>query len=122
MATEVTKFENQQQMEVTVGGPAGANRLYVMTGMASLEGGGTGSVQVFRFLAGPIFEDKQFHRAVAMASPSRAGVATDLRIRSVDADRDEESGQVEVRVEVVFTGPGEEWISYHVTVLAERPE
>ncbi len=123
MATEVTKFESQQELRVGVNGPDGANSLLVLTGLAVLEGGAT-KVKAFRFLLGPAVEHQNFHGAVAMAaSPSRnAAAGSEFRIRSVDAEWDDETKQVEVKVEALFSGPDEQWISYQVTMLAELPD
>jgi len=86
----------------------------------------------FTFLVGPTLTRRQFIRATATASIVRfnifATVTTTLgntgwNINSVETDWDDESGQVEVRVEfsvqahnnaVTLTGLG-----YQATVLAE---
>src|SRR5207237_9254463 len=77
MPTEVTDFENRQELKVGVNGPDGANRLF-MTGIALVDfGGGSGGIgspvtatEVFRFFLGPKLEHDEFKRAVATASPS----------------------------------------------------
>lgn len=128
-----TNAENQQQIEVVVSGPDGANRLFILTGIAPVFLQASNNVtqrDTFTFLVGPTLTRRQFIRATATASivrfsffsPATTG-STFWNINSVETDWDDESGQVEVRVEfsvqahnnaVALTGLG-----YQATVLAE---
>src|SRR6266536_2934300 len=154
MPTDVTEFENQQELRVGVSGPGGANRLFIMSGIAVVDfppGAaapsttlGVPASEVFRFFLGPKLESKEFHRAVATASPSSVAMAHTLvwrigrwlvpsgepgeaytldsapgvDIARVDADWDDKTKQVEVRIEVAVTDYWLKAISYHVDVLA----
>ena len=126
-----------QMIEAGVSGPDTANRLYICTGTAWLGRNlfaGEGMEETFTFYIGNLkFERLQFHRATATASVTGLQVkdadpaATHeygIAINSIDADRDDESGQVEVRVELkAHAGPGVELafetLTFQATVLAE---
>lgn len=99
-------------MEAVVPGPDGANRLYTCTGAASVSIGTVAAIQqqmqTWIFLVGPTLTRSQFYRAVATASVSNWNVVLDhppplcfqISINSVEADWDDESGKVEVRVQI----------------------
>jgi len=127
-----TNAEHQQQIEVVVSGPDGANRLFILTGIAPVFLQASNNVpqrDTFTFLVGPTLTRRQFIRATATASIVRFNFfgtgpgSTNGNIDFVETDWDDESGQAEVRVEVVvlantftveLTGLG-----YQATVLAE---
>jgi len=138
------KIQNLQQLEVVVTGPKDANRLFIIDGqfdsdlvVSSYTDRARSKKEIFTAVVGPVFKDKQFVRAIATASltktvvdysgtapaqPEATGAA--WKILGVDADLDDESGQVELRIEAEVTskGAGQEvaisGIGFHVTILA----
>ena len=136
MPIKITNVENLQQIEAVVSGPDGANRLFVVTGIApaNLSVSNATRTETFTFLIGPTLTRRQFIRAIATASLIRVGLTTsggpgvgincNWLINFVDADWDDESGQVEVRVEVTVTSAPVTsaivaGIRFQATVLAE---
>jgi len=134
MPIKITTLENPQQIEAVVSGPDGANRLYVLTGIAPVgvaASPGVTQTEIFTFLIGPTLTRQQFVKAIATASLSFVNlnslslpVTGYWSVRSVDADWDDESGQVEVRVEVQVSASvgGIFWvrgIGYQATILAQ---
>lgn len=94
MAIKVTNIQNKQEMEVVVGGPNGANRLFIYTGTAEFLFKGTGENwehDSVSFTIGRHFAPGQVHKVIVTASParisyiSRAAQAGWL-LDSVDAD------------------------------------
>ena len=139
MTIQPVGFENQQQLEVVVNGPDGANRLFICTGTAKANmqvnaDAAAASQQVrdtWTFLVGPTLTRAQFYRAVGTASLSNVRfIKTNPEARiegvwelvSVDADWDDESGQVQVRAEVSLAAVQAmllvSSLSYHVSILA----
>lgn len=137
MAVPVSFLENPQQVEVVVTSPDGANRMFVHTGIAvvnfvSTPGATIATSETFTFFLEPAFSPGQFRRAIANASLAGYFLATQnitqilgatLEVTSADADWDDESGRVEVRINarVGATQGGDVRITrfaYHVTVLA----
>ncbi len=130
------EIQNLQQMEVVVAGPDDANRLFIIDGQFDaqvLAQAGVQKKETFATLVGPVFTSKQFRRAIATASLTKTGLTTVATtgssgvwmILSVDADWDDESGQVELRIEteVACNGaPSAELyiagVGFHVTILA----
>ena len=138
------QIQNLQQLEVAVVGPKDANRLFIIDGqfdsnlvVSSYTHRGRSNKEIFTALIGPVLKNKQFVRAIATASltktvvdyPGEAPaqpVATGAawKILATDADWDDESGQVELRIEAQVTskGAGQEvaisGIGFHVTILA----
>lgn len=125
----------EQVLEAVVAGPDGANRLYTVTGAAGVAinvSGGQQQTQTWTFLVGPTLARGQFYRAIGTASVSSQSAILQttsgnfvLAISSVEADWDDESGRVEVRVEVYLSsstgGPqlGVNQLRYWVTILAQ---
>ena len=125
----------EQVLEAGVSGPDGANRLYTVTGAAGVGinvSAGQQQTQTWTFLVGPTFTRGQFYRAIGTASISSQSAILQttsgnfvLAISSVEADLDDESGRVEVRVEVYLSsstgGPqlSVNQLRYWVTVLAQ---
>jgi hypothetical protein len=128
------QIQNLQQIEAVVAGPDDANRLFIIDGQfdsqvnAFSQGpAGVSQKEIFTVLVGPVFRRKQFLQANATASFTKIGFNTSSggwEILGVDADWDDESGQVEVRIEaqvdcsgsnknVIITG-----FAFHVTILA----
>lgn len=133
---------NKQAMEVVVGGPDGANRMFITTGLlqASLSvsdntssGSGISQKETFTALLEPNLPAGQFRRAIATASLAnvsyfdndpnqRDGVR--WQIEEAEADYDDESGKVELRVAVELRPRGIgssarlDQIAFQVTTLA----
>jgi hypothetical protein len=130
---------NLQMIEAGVSGPDGANRLFTITGMAdcgvSANAPGPNNSatqqQTFSVLVGPQLTRRQFISAIGVASLSRFHffnnpASSNFSVNAVDADWDDESGQVELRVEIeVFvagaSGSGVQIsrFGFQVTILAE---
>ena len=133
---------NRQTMEVVVSGLDGADRLFIITGIANTSffvndntASGTGITQrqTFTALLEPVLTTGQFRRAIATASlanvflhdndPTLRDTAL-LRIEEAEADFDDESGKVELRValEVTSRGVGSRAailaVAFQVTTLA----
>jgi hypothetical protein len=128
------QIENLQQMEVVVSGPDEANRLIIIDGQFNTGNIPADSVnrtnkQTFSVLLGPKLTNRQFLRATATASFARTETSghTMCNIWDVDADWDDESGQVELRIEAevgAFSSSGRARIyalAFHVTILAALP-
>jgi hypothetical protein len=121
-------------LEAVIAGPDEANRLFTITGAASVQiflPGGQPKTETWTFLVGPAFTRGQLYRAIATASVSfqnlnvqTAPFSFQVAINSVEADWDDESGRVEVRVEVFLTANAGVSMSisqlrYWVTILAQ---
>jgi hypothetical protein len=132
-----SQIQNLQQIEAVIAGPDGANRLFTVSGQfnasvnAFSQGPFTQQTQTFTVLVGPVFTRQQFFRALCMASmaltTSHVQVAQGdfaWQIVGSDADWDDESGQVELRIEVVVGTSGNgnsvaiSGLAFHVTILA----
>jgi hypothetical protein len=126
--------QNAQVLEATVNGPDEANRLFTCTGNANffMNVANGNQTQTFTFLVGPTLTRPQFHRATGTASvagfqafvQAGANVNYSYRVNSVEVDWDDESGQIEVRVEIAASASagvtlGVNGLSYYVAVLAE---
>jgi hypothetical protein len=132
------QIQNPQQIEAAVAGPEDADRLFVIEGQ--FDGGifagsqGAGVVQqkeTFSVLVGPVLTRKQFFGAIATASLAKTSFSINAtpanfgwQILNVDADWDDESGQVELRIEAAVNCSGQNNNSsingfvFHVTILA----
>jgi hypothetical protein len=121
---------NTQQLEVAVNGPDGATHLILCTGMANLDSTGR---QTHTFLVGPQITRRQFVGAIASGTLS-AGIQgyeksfTDDHVElkanliSIDANYDDEAGQVKVCAEISSgKALAKLGISYNVSILAELP-
>ena len=122
---------NTQQMEVAVNGPDGATHLILCTGVANL---GSVSHGTYTFLVGPQISRRQFVGVIASGALSTiqahernvtvnyADIELEANLVLIDANFDDESGQVKVRAEVssniTLTKLA---ISYNVSILAELP-
>ena len=128
------QIRNLQQMEVVVSGPDEANRLIIIDGQFDTANIAADSVnrtnkQTFSVLLGPKLTNRQFLRAIATASLARTETSghTMCNIWDVDADWDDESGHVELRIEAevgAFSSSGHAnmfAIAFHVTILAALP-
>jgi hypothetical protein len=139
------QIQNLQQIEAAVAGPDDANRLFIINGQINMELGVsspetdayTEKKEIFTVLVGPKFTSRQFIKANATASLAKiyskgAGVEgnrfTDyLGILDADADWDDESGQVELRIEAqvgcqgLNQAVGINAFAFTVTILAGVP-
>jgi hypothetical protein len=121
-------------IEAVVAGPDGANRLFTITGVAFAfisVNPNQQKIETWTFLVGPAFTRGQLYRAIGAASVSSQFVHLQtapgnfqIEIPSVEADWDDESGRVEMRVEVALSaGPGVTMsishLRYWVTILAQ---
>ena len=128
---ETKDLINAQQMEVAVNGPDGATHLILCTGVANL---GPVSHETYTFLVGPQISRRQFVAAIASGAlstiqaydknPTRDNPNVELgtNLVLIDADYDDDSGQVKVRAEIsssIFMTKLS--ISYNVSILAELP-
>jgi len=141
MAVKIAQVQNLQQMDVLVAGPDDANHLFIVDGQfdAGLAIGSQGTnfataKEIFRVLIGPKLANRQFVRAIATASIVKTQVANiapggsaTWNIVDVDADWDDESGQVELRIEAQVSCLGSNQsasingFAFHVTLLAALP-
>jgi hypothetical protein len=128
------QIQNLQQIEAVVAGPDDANRLFIIDGQFDSALNTYSEVanmisqkETFTVLVGPVFAKKQFIQANGAASFTKIGFNTShggWRILGVDADWDDESGQVEVRIEAQAdcAGAGKNatifGFAFHVTILA----
>ena len=141
MAVKIAQIQDLQQMDVVVAGPDDANHLFIIDGQfdTSLVIGSQGTnfataKETFSALIGPKLTNRQFVRAIATASIvktqigsiAQGGLAT-WNIVDVDADWDDESGQVELRIEAQVSCLGSNQnasingFAFHVTILAALP-
>lgn len=122
---------NTQQMEVAVNGPDGATHLILCTGVANLS---LVNHETYTFLVGPQISRRQFVGAIASGALStiqgyaRNPIADNAIAQRgadlvfIDANFDDESGQVKVSAEVSCSITMTKLaISYNVSILAELP-
>ena len=141
MAIKIAQIENLQQMDVLVAGPDDANHLFIIDGQfnAGLAIGSQGTnfttaKETFSALIGPKLANRQFVRAIGTASFVKTQIANiapggsaTWNIVDVDADWDDESGQVELRIEARVSCLGSnqsasiDGFAFHVTILAALP-
>jgi hypothetical protein len=133
MSIQVDKkaLTNTQQMEVAVHGPDGATHLILCTGIAGFD---SVSHEMYTFLVGPKLSRRRFVGAIASGALSMIQLddqdsleANDeaewkANLISIDANYDDETGQVKVRAEVSSSKTMKRiGISYNVNILAELP-
>jgi len=141
MAIKIAQIQDLQQMDVVVAGPDDANHLFIIDGQfdSSLAVGSQGTnistaKETFSALIGPKLANRQFVRAIATASIVKTQIANiapggfaTWNIVDVDADWDDESGQVELRIEAQVSCLGSNQsasvngFAFHVTILAALP-
>jgi hypothetical protein len=128
---ESKDLTNAQQMEVAVNGPDGATHLILCAGVANL---GTVSHETYTFFVGPQISRRQFVGAIASGAISTIQgydknpkgdppvVEMEAHLVFIDANFDDESGQVKVSAEASCgTITTILAISYNVSILAELP-
>ena len=142
MAIKIAQIQNLQQLDVLVAGPDDANHLFIIDGQfdTSLAVGSQGAnlavaKETFAILVGPKLTNRQFVRAIATASivktqitkTGSGGFAANWNVIDIDADWDDESGQVELRIESEVNCSGSNpsasinGFAFHVTILAALP-
>src|SRR5438046_10743433 len=124
----------EQILETVVAGPDGANRLFACTGIANVQMSLTRTqeetTETWTFLVGPTLPRPQFYRAIGTASVSLqtvdiqgAPAGFTVHVVSVEADWDDASQRLEVRVEVLLSsdmiGVNINQLRYWVTILAK---
>ena len=141
MAIKIAQVQNLQQLDVLVAGPDDANHLFTIDGQfdTNLAIGSQGTnfavaKETFCVLIGPKLANRQFVRATATASIVNTQIGSiapggfaSWNIVDVDADWDDESGQVELRIEAQVScmgsnqNAGINGFGFHVTILAALP-
>jgi hypothetical protein len=133
MSIQLQGIDNPQEMQVVVAGPNQANRMLIYTGTAICSFPGNGGAWIrdsLSFKIGRALGQGQFHSAIATASlaaisslPPPPGTidANAWALDSVDADWDDESGQVQVIAHLaVLSFAAIFRVAYQVTVLTEQ--
>jgi hypothetical protein len=129
MAVGLEGIANEQQLEVGVNGPDGANRMFVIDGTAAFTltpGAGNDTISdTLRFPVGPTLTPAQFVRAIAtasLASIANGGLANNAQwaVNSVDADLDDQTGRVVVTADLAVgdTDGYLQRIGFQATILA----
>jgi hypothetical protein len=141
MAIKIAQIQNLQQLDVIVAGPDEANHLFIIDGQfdASVTIGSQGAniavaKETFTLLIGPKLTNRQFVRAIGSASIVKTQIANiapggfaTWNVVDTDADWDDESGQVELRIEAEVKCLGSNQsasingFAFHVTILAALP-
>jgi hypothetical protein len=111
MTTQVTSLENAQQLEMLVNGPEGVERLILCSGIVPIaQEADAGTVtQTWTWRVGPVLGRLQFRHAIAQGSlirVSQTGGSASWSLIGMDADWDDESGQVEVRAQIQVIAQG----------------
>ena len=143
MATRIqpNQIQNLQQIEAVVAGPDGANRLFTVCGQFNVNVSAFSSgpfaqqAETFTVLVGPVFTRQQFFRAVCTATIAKKNSRVQIvpgdfawLIVGSDADWDDESGQVELRIEVQVSTSGNgnfasiAGLAFQVTILGLAAE
>ena len=135
------QIPNLQQIEAVVAGPDEVNRLLIIDGQFNSVISAVSQTddalrkEIFSVLVGPVFTRKQFVNATATASIVNTSLevtvspfAVNWQITDADADWDDESGQVELRIEATVEINGGQnnkiaiyGFAFHVTILAAVP-
>ncbi len=133
------QIQDLQQVEAVVAGPDGANRLFTISGRIqsgvnafSNSNNFVSQKEIFLILMGPVLLRRQFIRGSGTAAISSIQTNTQTApansswtLSLVDVDWDDESGQVELRIEATVGSSGTNnsvqitGATFQVTVLAE---
>jgi hypothetical protein len=123
---------NEQSLQVVVAGPGDVAVMHVVSGFANVllsansEGPTESEERTFFVLVGPTITSAQFRRAIAsaaIASLTLGGAGSSLAwsVSSVDADFDDESGQVRLTFDLKLAATGAVAsmgsVGYQVTIL-----
>lgn len=132
MAIDIQSAENVQQIEFEVKGPGDVNRVFILTGELQMHIYDQSNHEVketIRHKLTPEFTEDEFERAIAIVSPiSVANIINPTQtqtfvsmclIEGADADRDDETGKVELRVEAIIKNSNLRRLAYQVIVLAK---
>lgn len=133
MPDVTNQLVNPQVVEIWVTGPEGANRLFHCSGNVNTQWGGyqpgVNQRESFTFLVGPQFARQEVVRATCAAGISgyfvnaQAYTQGNAGILNADADWDDESGKVQVKIDVEAYGPyGIKGFHYNVMILAQQGE
>jgi hypothetical protein len=132
------QVQNLQQIEAVIAGPEGANRLFTVAGQFDVQLSAFGSAQfvqpqkeTFSVLIGPVLTRQGFFRAISTASLSKTNIGLqgapgdfNFGISDIDADWDDETGQVELKIEVFVNAVGAgnvttiNGLAFQTTILA----
>ena len=125
MAQKLSKIEIIRQHETAVRVPQGVNRFITIVGAMPDVAipGGTESVETCTCLVGPVLRDYEFLGASCLPSITNLDPSTmeptQCSIDSSEAERDEESGRTELRIQVSGAGgAAQARILFSVTILA----
>lgn len=145
MPTEVNpNYVKVQQVEVDVNGPDDINKMFIINGQAQINLSAQTSAtnqnvtreETFKIKLDPKIKNKEFRRSIANAqldtislydkedTDPNARESLNWSVTDVDADYDDESGQVELRVSAYVRANGEstsvtvQRIGFSVTTLA----
>jgi len=132
------QIQNLQQIESVINGPDGINRMFTVCGQFDvyLSAGGVQNMmqqsETFSVLVGPVFTRKQFASAVCTASISKTSISLQVapwigswQMVAADSDWDDESGQVEIRIQALVQSQGMtnsasiNGLAFYCTILAE---
>ena len=129
MAVNLEYVENPQEMEVIVGGPSGANRLFIYTGTAVFSFKGTGGDWLrdsISFDVGRAFASTEFVKAVAVASLAsisnqQHAVNAGWAVDRVEANRAAGSGKTTLTISLAVRDSDGyvQRLGYEVNVLAK---
>lgn len=132
MAVEIEKSENTQQVEFEVSGPGNVNRVFIATGelpMHIIDTEGIEKKETVRYKLDLELTEDQFKRAIAYVCPlSVANIVDPIQtqkqisfclVEAADADRDDETGKVALRVDTSVFNANLRRLGYQVTVLSK---
>ena len=137
IAVPTNQIINLQQIEATVSGPDGANRLYIVTGQIPMDcqiitPQNSWKDETYTTLIGPVFSRREFIRATCSAAlsgttfwPQPAVQQVSWKITDSNAVWDDDAGQVKliVGVNLSFVGTNGSAalnsVSFNAAILAE---
>lgn len=136
------QVQNLQQIEAYVSGPDTANRLLTISAQFDVgfyvngqANNYTQATNTYSVLVGPVLTNRQFYKAAASGSFTKIGFNSQVipfnpnwSINSIDADWDDESGQVDLKIEVSLQSFGVNnltqviGLNFHATILYQAPQ
>jgi len=122
MANAYQMVSTQSVLVEGISGPGGADRMYITAGVLQTWSTGSSTPVLYAGLIAPTLEPGQFRRAIVSASLMSTGDlstgTSTSTVSEVEADWDDESGQVELR----FTMVGDAGlIAFQVMTFAGAP-